>query len=133
MGQTHSSYFVIANWVEDLALVGGLGDSPYLRSKLRAWCNLRGVRLRTMEDRYDRYRISVMAVLMLKSWGAVAKGAVAYGLGAAKVTKRLIQSHYGIGCAKPFQLLDDDVADIWLYRGTQYCRNCVDWIVPMVC
>ncbi|KAF2175438.1 actin-like ATPase domain-containing protein [Zopfia rhizophila CBS 207.26] len=103
--------------IRDLALVGGLGDSPYLRSILQKWCSENGVRLRTLED----------------SWGAVARGAVAYGLGLVKLTKRLTQNHYGIKCRKKF-LKDSDHEDDKVevgYRPYTLCRNCVDWIVEM--
>lgn len=106
--------------IKVLAVVGGLGDSPYLKSTLKAWCDLNKIGLRIPKD----------------SWNAVARGAVAYGLGKSKITKRLTQNHYGIECSLPFDPnLDHESEKIYSSWDTEQkyplCGNCISWIVEM--
>lgn len=75
--------------------------------------------------------------LILISWNAVAKGAVAYGLSIARVTKRLTQNHYGIGCVLKFDPTTDGKDEVFYFpsdseKKKPYCKRCVSWIVNMV-
>ncbi|KAJ4290851.1 hypothetical protein N0V90_010046 [Kalmusia sp. IMI 367209] len=81
-----------------------------------------------------RYAINGLRILL--SWNAVARGAVAYGLGKSKITKRLTQNHYGIDCSLPFNKDLDSESEKY-YAGWDkkkekpLCRNCISWVVDM--
>ncbi|KAI9777867.1 MAG: hypothetical protein M1839_008544 [Geoglossum umbratile] len=89
--------------IKDLILVGGFGDSPYLRQKLGAWCGSRGIRMRVPGD----------------SWGAVVKGAVIRGLEMATVVRRKCRRHYGTIYSKPFETGVDKESESYICRFTK--------------
>ncbi|CUS12129.1 unnamed protein product, partial [Tuber aestivum] len=74
---------------KSLVLIGGFGESEYLRSRLQA-------EIRTNDDR----KISILQPSM--AWSAAVRGAVMCGLEGEMVRVRKVTSSYGYSCSVPF-------------------------------
>ncbi|KAF1995081.1 hsp70-like protein [Amniculicola lignicola CBS 123094] len=74
--------------VETIILVGGLGESPYVREKLSEWVQSRNIRLTTP---------------MGGGWSAIVRGAVLRGLEGSIVDIKKCRRHYGHTLSKEYE------------------------------
>ncbi|RPA91803.1 actin-like ATPase domain-containing protein [Choiromyces venosus 120613-1] len=75
--------------VKALVLVGGFGESEYLRCRLEA-------EIRTKDGK------KIIILQPPNAWTAVVRGAVIRGLEGEMVLTRMVTKHYGIECDEPF-------------------------------
>ncbi|KAI9736755.1 MAG: hypothetical protein M1834_000959 [Cirrosporium novae-zelandiae] len=103
--------------IKTIILVGGLGSSPYLWKRMKAWCNQNGG-LRFMTPDHP--------------WSAVSRGAALNGLEGSLVTKWRCRRHYGIAMSMRFRegIDDPNLSYVSLFYPCKYARNRVSWKFP---
>ncbi|ORY17048.1 hypothetical protein BCR34DRAFT_597140 [Clohesyomyces aquaticus] len=114
--------------IEEIFLVGGFGESPYLKAELKKWCAERSIKYNNPWSCQE----------------AIVKGAALRGLLGIKPTRDMSDHHYGYSISMPFREGIDDEAHSWTcpWEGTKWCRHrmecsntleqgdCLDDLVP---
>ncbi|RPA90385.1 hypothetical protein L873DRAFT_1718078, partial [Choiromyces venosus 120613-1] len=104
--------------VKALVLVGGFGESEYLRCRLEA-------EIRTKDGK------KIIILQPPNAWTAVVRGAVIRGLEGEMVQTRMVTKHYGISHCTPFiegfHLKRDAFIDP--FTGEEMCRSRMRWFI----
>lgn len=96
--------------VKAVLLVGGFGESPYLRESLRAAVGP-GIEILVPTNRWalSSFPVTVFWLIDVYSWTAVVRGALMKGLARnnpsaeqVKVETRLARKHYGSECGRKY-------------------------------
>ncbi|KAJ5673177.1 hypothetical protein N7507_002304 [Penicillium longicatenatum] len=108
--QTSESY------INKIVLVGGFGDSPYLNTTLRAWCQRRG---------------GISLFCPENPQASVVKGAALRGLNGMKPEKRKCRLHYGFKINKNFR---ESIDPQWRsvpaeWDGRKLCSDRMVWLI----
>ncbi|KAF2131051.1 hsp70-like protein [Dothidotthia symphoricarpi CBS 119687] len=101
--------------INRVVLVGGFGDSPYLNTQVRKWCQTKDIRLTCPED----------------PQAAIARGAALRGLDSIAPIRRRCRRHYGIGVWMLFRegIDPESSAMSWEWTGEKMCRSRIDWTI----
>ncbi|PWW76338.1 actin-like ATPase domain-containing protein [Tuber magnatum] len=104
--------------IKALILVGGFGESEYLRSRLQA-------EIRTSDGR----EISILQPP--NAWTAVVRGAVMRGLEGEMVRTRKVTKSYGNSCSVPFIMGLHSPVDAYIdpHDGGYMCRRRMRWYI----
>ncbi|KAF2812375.1 actin-like ATPase domain-containing protein [Mytilinidion resinicola] len=102
--------------INRVILVGGFGDSPYLNTKVRAWCNSRG---------------SVRLLCPEHPQAAIVRGAALRGLLDIAPIRKRCRRHYGVAYSATFREGIDPETDVKYdsWDGRKQCNSRMDWQV----
>lgn len=84
-----------AGTIKTLIICGGLGSSPYIKTKLDEFCE-------------ERFAGKMQVVRPVRGWSSICRGAALSGLEASPILSRRSRYHYGFVIHKTF---DDDEHD----------------------
>ncbi|GIZ48282.1 hypothetical protein CKM354_001135000 [Cercospora kikuchii] len=100
--------------LDRIVLVGGFGDSNYLFSRLKSWCE--GFKIRAFCPEHPQ--------------AAIVRGAALRGLVGIAPRKRRCRRHYGFTINRPFEEGIDPAEDAYFrpYDGQKMCRNQMLWL-----
>ncbi|PPJ53004.1 hypothetical protein CBER1_11214 [Cercospora berteroae] len=100
--------------LDRVVLVGGFGDSNYLFSRLKSWCE--GFKIRAFCPEHPQ--------------AAIVRGAALRGLAGIAPRKRRCRSHYGFMISRSFQEGIDPAEDAFIdpCDGIKMCRNQMLWL-----
>jgi molecular chaperone DnaK (HSP70) len=101
--------------IDQVVLVGGFGDSPYLNLRLKEWCSSRDINLSCPPACQE----------------AIVKGAALRGLSSLVPTTRLARRHYGYSGSNLFREGIDDERDGWVsdWDNRKWCKNRMTWFL----
>ncbi|KAH8665032.1 hypothetical protein BGZ60DRAFT_432284 [Tricladium varicosporioides] len=101
--------------IDQIFLVGGFGDSPYLNLRMKEWCATRNIKLGCPPSCQE----------------AIVKGAALRGLEGLRPNKRLARRHYGYSISQPFREGIDNEDDSWIcdWDGKKWCSNRMQWFL----
>ncbi|KAK3374126.1 hypothetical protein B0T24DRAFT_577000 [Lasiosphaeria ovina] len=97
-----------------VVLVGGFGNSDYLKKALDKWCARNG-------------KIKCIRPDFCQS--AVVRGAAIRGLEGTTPTVLICRRHYGISYGRPFRSGIDDQKNAYFHWGEKHCKGWMKWIV----
>lgn len=121
-----------SNAVSAVLLVGGFGQSAYLRDQIRAAVG--DIEVMQSPNGYWIFLANICThVLTLHSWIAVVRGALMKGLASTslnfatvRVSGRSARKHYGIHSQKPFDITKHEASRkyVWSSFGVSNKNNC---------
>ncbi|EHY53392.1 hypothetical protein HRR83_003599 [Exophiala dermatitidis] len=102
--------------IDRFILVGGFGDSPYLNSRLKEWCDEKRIRRFTCPSDCQ---------------AAIVMGAALRGLEGIRPTSIIAKRHYGWSMSMRFREGIDDEANAYLsiFDDEKRCRGRMHWAV----
>ncbi|TGO11634.1 hypothetical protein BTUL_0105g00240 [Botrytis tulipae] len=100
--------------INRIILVGGFGESPYLNTKLKAWCKRNG---------------NITLICPLHPQSAVVRGAALRGLEGIAPRVKHLRRHYGIRLGFPFRegIDPENQSFIDCWDNIKYCGNRMSW------
>lgn len=101
--------------INQVFLVGGFGDSPYLNLRMKEWCLKNDIKLSCPPSCQE----------------AIVKGAALRGLELLTPTVRLARRHYGYSISSPFREGIDDENDAYFcdWDGRKMCNSRIQWFL----
>jgi molecular chaperone DnaK (HSP70) len=100
--------------ITSIVLVGGFGNSDYLKRKLDAWCTTNG---------------GIKCIRPNFCQAAVVRGAAIRGLEGAMPRTLICRRHYGFDCAQHFRPNIDDPKHAVIAWGQTYCHGRIKWLI----
>ncbi|KAK4152182.1 heat shock protein SSA3 [Chaetomidium leptoderma] len=100
--------------IKSIVIVGGFGNSDYLKGKLDAWCATNG---------------GIKCIRPDFCQAAVVRGAAIRGLEGAMPRTLICRRHYGFQCGYPFRPLIDDEKNAFVLWGEKYCSGGIVWMI----
>ncbi|KAF1844825.1 actin-like ATPase domain-containing protein [Cucurbitaria berberidis CBS 394.84] len=101
--------------INRVVLVGGFGDSPYLNSRVREWCQQKGLVLTCPEH----------------PQAAIARGAALRGLDSVAPIRRRSRRHYGLVSTDAFRegIDPESSSEIDMWTGDKRCTARMYWAI----
>ncbi|KAL2201124.1 hypothetical protein P885DRAFT_25997 [Corynascus similis CBS 632.67] len=99
--------------INTVVLVGGFGNSDYLKRKLDSWCAIN--RIKCLRPNFCQ--------------AAVVRGAAIRGLEGTMPRTLICRRHYGLKGGLPFRPGIDDEKHAYISWGDTYCSGRMDWLV----